>query len=183
MWDFLRDLGEVEVAGSEIVQALHDDPTSLDPKSISTARLRNIAAAYAWWIARGSITLMIFKVGPDAGPSQPVPNCAFLSQPVDFTALQSRTKEFFEAFFTHLLMSIQARSPAIASIGHSKLSRNEELVAGVFKKAAQKAELVAGIAYFLAHSELPQGGAEGLFMDWATQAARDVLKSCVDEKV
>lgn len=62
LWDFLRDLGEVTVGGVETVKNVQDDGTGFDLKKISNSRMRNVAKAYAWWIAKDTVNLSILKV-------------------------------------------------------------------------------------------------------------------------
>lgn len=61
LWDFLRDLGETNVGGTELIKNLGEDG-GFDVKNISSTRLRNVARAYGWWIAKNCCTLAIFKV-------------------------------------------------------------------------------------------------------------------------
>lgn len=37
-------------------------------KSISSTRIKNIAKAYAWWIAKDSVTLAVLKVRMRSAP-------------------------------------------------------------------------------------------------------------------
>ncbi len=62
LWDFLRDLGETGVGGTEVLKNLKDDVASFDVGKISNTRSRNVARAYAWWIAKDACTLAILKV-------------------------------------------------------------------------------------------------------------------------
>ncbi len=64
LWDFLRDLGEEEVGGAEVIKNIKESggSKSFDLKSISSTRLRNVARAYAWWISKDCVTLAILKV-------------------------------------------------------------------------------------------------------------------------
>lgn len=62
LWDFLRDMGETNVGGAEIIKNLGED-AGFDVKSISSTRIKNIARAYGWWIAKDCCTLAILKVG------------------------------------------------------------------------------------------------------------------------
>ena len=62
LWDFLRDLGETAVGGAEVMKTLKENESGFGVERISTNRMRNIARAYAWWIAKDSITLAILKV-------------------------------------------------------------------------------------------------------------------------
>ena len=65
MWDFLRDLGETNVGGAEIIKNLGDaDMAGFNVKHISGTRMRNVARAFGWWIAKDCCTLAILKVSP-----------------------------------------------------------------------------------------------------------------------
>lgn len=62
LWDFLRDLGEATVGGAEVVKNVRDDEDGFDLRKISNSRMRNVAKAYAWWIAKDTVNLSILKV-------------------------------------------------------------------------------------------------------------------------
>ena len=62
LWDFLRDLGETNGGGAEIIKNLRDDDVGCDVKSISSTRMSNLARAFGWWIAKDCVTLAILKV-------------------------------------------------------------------------------------------------------------------------
>ncbi len=64
LWDFLRDLGESNVGGAEVIKNIKDDDDRFGVKSISKIRLRNVARAFGWWIAKDSVALTILKVQP-----------------------------------------------------------------------------------------------------------------------
>ncbi len=59
LWDFLRRLGETSIGGSEM-----DDSLSLDHDGaqVSSRRMTNYAKAYAWWIAKDSLSIAVLKV-------------------------------------------------------------------------------------------------------------------------
>jgi nucleolar MIF4G domain-containing protein 1 len=61
LWDFLRDLGESKVGGAEVIKNLKQDEGGFELKSISPTRLRNVARAYGWWIAKDCVGLSILK--------------------------------------------------------------------------------------------------------------------------
>lgn len=61
LWDFLRDLGEKTVGGAAVIKNV-DENDDFELKSISDSRLQNVARAYAWWIAKDCVTLLILKV-------------------------------------------------------------------------------------------------------------------------
>jgi nucleolar MIF4G domain-containing protein 1 len=65
LWDFLRDLGEKDVGGAEIIKSLKGDDDAhvpFDSKQVSPTRRLNVARAYAWWITKGCCSLTILKV-------------------------------------------------------------------------------------------------------------------------
>lgn len=66
LWDFLRALGETHVGGAEMLRALGDGDAGAGfaLASVSGTRLRNVARAYAWWIAKDCCTLAVLKVRP-----------------------------------------------------------------------------------------------------------------------
>jgi nucleolar MIF4G domain-containing protein 1 len=55
-------MGETSVGGEEVIKNLKDDYDGFDIKGVSTVRLKNIAKAYAWWIAKDCTSLVILKV-------------------------------------------------------------------------------------------------------------------------
>ena len=61
LWDLLREMGEHDVGGVEMLK-LRGEHVSFDAKGVSETRRRNIAKAYAWWLAKGTLSLAILKV-------------------------------------------------------------------------------------------------------------------------
>jgi len=55
-------MGETSVGGSEVIKNLKEDGLAFDVGRISSTRLRNVAKAYAWCIAKDALTLGILKV-------------------------------------------------------------------------------------------------------------------------
>lgn len=160
LWDFLRDLGETNVGGEEMIKNL-DDATGFDLDKISTARLRNVARAYAWWIVKDSVTLAILK-------------------PLDFTVLKPRTHAFLMELFTQLLANTQLSTPLLTSdVNGYPTTRNRGAVEEVFIKATRIQTLALGLVYFL--GENFQGRAiqdnESGFMQWAAKVAVGTLRT------
>ncbi len=62
LWDFLRDLGEASVGGMEVLKNLKEDEDEFEARDISSTKMRNVANAYAWWVAKDCVALSIFKV-------------------------------------------------------------------------------------------------------------------------
>lgn len=55
-------MGETLVGGLEVIKNMKDETVAFEVGRISPTRLRNVAKAYAWWIAKDSLTLGILKV-------------------------------------------------------------------------------------------------------------------------
>ncbi|KIP05858.1 hypothetical protein PHLGIDRAFT_107708 [Phlebiopsis gigantea 11061_1 CR5-6] len=166
LWDFLRDLGETTVGGAEVLKNLKDDGpvVGFDLTKISETRKRNVARAYAWWLAKDCCTLAILK-------------------PVDFTVLKITTQRFFQELFTHLLISTQLSTPMLTSDPKDYPStRNRGSIEEVFIKATRIQALGLGLVYFLGEifgQVIDDEGGKG-FLKWANKVARDTLRTGVD---
>ncbi|KAF7312428.1 MIF4G/MA4-domain-containing protein [Mycena indigotica] len=156
LWDFLRDLGEVNVGGAEIMKNLKDNEDGFDVKNISSSRMRNVARAYAWWIAKDCLTLAILK-------------------PVDFTTLKSQSTAFLRELFVQLFVCSQTSTP-LADINALPATRNRSSVEEIFIKATRIETLAIGLAYFL--TETLQS--ESDVVQWACGVAKDTLRTGVD---
>ncbi|KAL5633484.1 hypothetical protein ACGC1H_003846 [Rhizoctonia solani] len=128
LWDFLRSLGETQVGGEAISR---EDSANSD--EISDSTIQNYAKAYAWWLARGSVSLTIFK-------------------PVEFLILQPRTKQFFRALFTQIIISSQSNSPLVDIRSTESVipqTRNKEEIEEIAAKARRLPAMCKGIGYFI----------------------------------
>ncbi|KAG8770687.1 suppressor of glycerol defect [Ceratobasidium sp. 428] len=128
LWDFLRSLGETQVGGAAISR---DFDTSGDDVSDST--MTNYAKAYAWWLARGSVALTIFK-------------------PVEFLTLQPRSKQFLKSLFVQMIISSQSNSPLvdIRSVEYAiPQTRNRATIDEIISKGLRIPAMSKGIAYFI----------------------------------
>ncbi|KAI9440011.1 hypothetical protein H4582DRAFT_2111151 [Lactarius indigo] len=111
LWDFLRGIGESSVDGAEVVKNLKGGEDDLEVKDISSTRMNNVANAYAWWVAKGCVTLSVFK-------------------PVDFTVLKPRTRDFLSHFFRQLFADSQTSIPTLQKI-FVKAARTQVLAMGL----------------------------------------------------
>ncbi|KAI0091308.1 hypothetical protein BDY19DRAFT_991875 [Irpex rosettiformis] len=161
LWDFLRDLGETSVGGTEVLKNLKDDVASFDVGKVSSTRSRNVARAFAWWIAKDACTLAILK-------------------PVDFTNLKPQTRQFFTEMFTHVLISTQLPTPILSSDPKDfPTTRNRGPLEEVFIKATRLETLALGLVYFLSQifdQGREQNGGSG-FVKWATKVAIETLRT------
>ena len=64
LWDFLCEIGENEVGGTTTTANLGAGAGigAVNKKASSCPKIRNIAYAYGWWVAKGSISLSVLKV-------------------------------------------------------------------------------------------------------------------------
>ncbi|KAI0001466.1 armadillo-type protein [Russula compacta] len=154
LWDFLRDLGEVSVGGAEVLKNLQGNEDGA--KNISSTKMRNVADAYAWWVAKDCVTLSMFK-------------------PVDFTALKSRTRDFLSHFFHQLFANSQVSTPILS--GDLPSSRNKASLEEIFIKATQIQALAMGLVYFLTDMKK---ASEEEFIQWAGTIAIDTLRTGLD---
>ncbi|QRW16836.1 eukaryotic translation initiation factor 4G [Rhizoctonia solani] len=128
LWDFLRSLGETQVGGEAISR---DEVASGD--EVSNSMISNHAKAYAWWLARGSVALTIFK-------------------PVEFLVLRPRTKQFFRSLFAQMVISSQSNSPLVdvrSPESSIPQARNREAIQEIIAKAKRLPALCKGIGYFI----------------------------------
>ncbi|PPQ83433.1 hypothetical protein CVT25_007024 [Psilocybe cyanescens] len=164
LWDFLRDLGETTVGGAAIIKNIKEDD-GFDVKSVSDVRLQNVAKAYAWWIAKDCLTMLILK-------------------PVDFTTLKPRTRVFLKEFFIQVFINSQRATPLLTSdIQNITFTRNRNAVEEIFIKASRVQALAMGLVYFLSESFKDNpNSVEDLhkFLRWAIGVAKDTLRTGVD---
>ncbi|KIK62995.1 hypothetical protein GYMLUDRAFT_163506 [Collybiopsis luxurians FD-317 M1] len=166
LWDFLRDLGETNAGGAEVIKSLQEGGSGDDfgIKSISSTRVRNMAKAYAWWIAKDSISLSVLK-------------------PLDFTALKPQTRTLLQELFVNLFLSSQSKSPLVGLEVSS--SRNRAPIEEIFIKASRLQTLSMGLVYFFskglsleeAHDVDPN---VIKLVQWGVDIAKDTLRTGLD---
>ncbi|EKM78096.1 hypothetical protein AGABI1DRAFT_121724 [Agaricus bisporus var. burnettii JB137-S8] len=163
LWDFLRDLGEVTVGGVETVKNVRDDGTGFDLKKISNSRMRNVAKAYAWWIAKDTVNLSILKA-------------------VDFTILKPQGRRFLRELLLHVFISSQTVTPLIDA-KQLEETRNRSGIEEIFTRAARMENLAMGLVFFMS-SAFSQESLEDerltKFIKWANKIALDTLRTGVD---
>ncbi|KAJ7773440.1 hypothetical protein B0H16DRAFT_1660470 [Mycena metata] len=163
LWDFLRDLGETSVGGAEILKTLNNEngDEGFAVKNISGTRVRNVARAYGWWIAKDCVGLGILK-------------------PVDFTSLKPQSQTFLKELFVQLFLSSQVATPLTVAV---PTTRNRGPVEEIFMKASRVEALAMGLVYFLtdAFREM-EGTDEGVskLVKWGCGVAKETLRAGVD---
>lgn len=156
LWDFLRDLGQINVGGAEVIKNLKDNHDRLEVKSISSSRMKNVAKAYGWWIAKDTCSLLILK-------------------PVDFTLLKPQPQKFLKELFIQVFVASQGSSPVLMDHADELGSRNRGVIENIFTKATKVENLGQGLIYFLSHTFREDG-----FLKWASLVAKETLQSGVD---
>ncbi|KZT53500.1 ARM repeat-containing protein [Calocera cornea HHB12733] len=167
LWDFLRELGETDVGGAEIIKSARDreEVVGFDV-SATKSRIQNLAKAFAWLVAKSASNLMIFR-------------------PVTFTALQPRTVTFFQLFLAHMIIDSQLRTPVIDLNDKVQLPKkhNSEALEQTVIKAASNGGLSKGLIYFISKlappvQEYPPAVAETI--EWGLDLMKDTLKTGMD---
>ncbi|KAI6042849.1 hypothetical protein EDC04DRAFT_3057761 [Pisolithus marmoratus] len=155
-WDFLRDLGETNVGGTEVIRNIKDDEARLEVKTISFSRMRNVAKAYGWWIAKDACSLLILK-------------------PIDFTLLKPQSRKFLKELFVQIFVATQASSP-MPSDRLDIESRNRGVIEDTFIRAKKIENLGLGLTFFLSHAFREESG----FLQWASSVGKETLQSGLD---
>ncbi|KAG9314967.1 hypothetical protein JVU11DRAFT_4076 [Chiua virens] len=159
LWDFLRDLGESNVGGAEVVKSLNDEGR-FELKMISSSRIKNVAKGYGWWIAKDCCPITILK-------------------PVDFTIIKPQTLKFLRELFVQIFVASQVSSPILADDANinDQSSRNRGAVEEIFLKATKIETLGLGLIFFLSNAFK---GEEGL-LKWASGVAKETLQTGMNE--
>ncbi|KAG8908339.1 suppressor of glycerol defect [Tulasnella sp. 403] len=162
LWDLFREFGEVVSSRADE----DDDRRSSEEKSVSKVRIRNLARAYAWWVAKGVMTLEILKA-------------------LRFTVLKPQTTSFLKTFFAQLFVSSQSASPILDYATQSNkeiatLSRDREIVEVIFVKPIKQKVVMQGILHFL-NTERVEGLAPSESIQdlirWGVKIASETLRA------
>ncbi|KAH7913556.1 hypothetical protein BJ138DRAFT_1081255 [Hygrophoropsis aurantiaca] len=158
LWDFLRDLGETNVGGAEVIKNFQNDGGGFDVKSIQPSRMRNVAKAYAWWIAKDCCSLTVFK-------------------PVDFTSLKPQAQLFMKELLLQVLVASQVSSPMLSNASNDyPSSRNRGNLETIFLKASRVENLGLGLIYFISEAFRD----EERFIKWGCTVAKETLQTGMD---
>ncbi|KAJ8072377.1 suppressor of glycerol defect [Marasmius tenuissimus] len=163
LWDFLRDMGETEVGGVEVIKNLKEDE-GFDVKTISSSRIRNVAKAYAWWIAKDCINLSVLK-------------------PIDFTQIKPQAQKFLDELFVNIFLSSQSSSP-LTDIGRNA-TRNRGSVEEIFLRVTKFQTLAMGLLFFFSKvfcSRLDDNVDEETrkLVKWGVEVVKDTIQTGLD---
>lgn len=179
LWDFLRDIGETSVGGSEVIKNLKEDGVAFDVGRISSTRLRNVAKAYAWWIAKDSLTLGVLKVIYSRYHHLISPN---LLQPVDFMSLQPHTRLFLREMMVQIFLDSQVATPVLGAGPNIPTARNGGAIEQIFIKMTRNKTLAMGLVYFMSEAfrDVSEDGEDmANLIRWASGLAKDTLRTGV----
>lgn len=152
MWDFLRELGEAGVGGSEI---LKNGASGGDGSGVRTSRIDNLAKALAWWVAKSSVPLSIFK-------------------PVIFPTLTPKAREFFNKFFVYLFLSTHSSSP---TLNLDSKRGDKSMIESIMMKAAPIANLASGLKWFFSHMDVSNLNKRELdIVEWCINYSNETIK-------
>lgn len=160
-----------------------DDFDDSSSQKVSRSRLQNVCKAYAWWIAKDCVNLMILKVQfvtkhIRTSLTQPI------FKPLDFTRLKAQTRIFMRELLINIFINSQRSTPVIGnSLNNIMFTRNRNAIEEVFIKATRLQNLSMGLVYFL--SELlakPSGEGDALdkFVKWSVGVAQETLRTGID---
>jgi nucleolar MIF4G domain-containing protein 1 len=177
LWDFFRELGE-------ILEGEDDESHGrgiIGDKKVGEKRVRNVARAYAWWIAKGSLSLTVLKVSkPSASCVGPVSDEARFrwEQTLSFHALQPLTKLFTDRLISDIVLATQSSSPLLASSSLATTRRDSTAVERVFAKAAANESLGKGLRWYIQNEMMNnvRGDNEEL-LSWGFGVAKKTLKA------
>ncbi|GAA5933268.1 hypothetical protein JCM10213_001236 [Rhodosporidiobolus nylandii] len=163
LWDFLRELGEKDVGGAELVKSLGDDRGGSGGSKVSERKITNLAKFYAWCLGKAALTIMVLK-------------------PVPFATTRDQTLSFLRQLFLYLLLSTQTPSPALV-LPSTATRKDREAIERVFVKAAAHGQLTKGLGYYFEArgSEIVQwagkriGEREGKVVKFGVKVAADTL--------
>ncbi|CAG8476315.1 7992_t:CDS:10 [Paraglomus brasilianum] len=120
LWDFLRECGETDVGGMEL---LKKSKGGGEQAKVDVRRVVNVAKLYAWLIVKKGISMRVLKT-------------------VTFTRLQPRTVLFFQLLFTDIFLLSQ-------SLTYNHSSRDPTLIVEAFTDILNNPILIQGIKFFL----------------------------------
>ncbi|KAF2426236.1 glycerol defect protein 1 suppressor [Tothia fuscella] len=143
LWDLFRRLGEKDDGRDDDGDRLDDEDG--EDTDIGLRKLVNLGRLYGDLVAEGALSLTMLKT-------------------LNFAYLQPKTKSFLEVLLLTALKTIKARK--------SGENSSEAAIVGLFSKAKDAPQVIAGLQYFLAK--------EVSIADFATTSSeRKTLKSAV----
>ncbi|PVG00263.1 hypothetical protein CPB86DRAFT_844321 [Serendipita vermifera] len=165
LWDFLRELGEDEVGGMEVLKN-HASKDGALGNSVSKERTRNLAKLYAWWIAKGAVSIALLK-------------------PIDFAKIKPQTQEFLDAMLIDLFVNTQTPIPILSSSALSNIWGQKKYekrpLEEVVMKGVKHGSLTRGLIFYLSDLEKRRlrsvSNEQGNFIKWAISVSKSALET------
>ncbi|KAH8921552.1 hypothetical protein BT69DRAFT_1221363 [Atractiella rhizophila] len=156
LWDFFRELGEEDIGG----EGMGVERTA-SGETVPERKWQNVAMCYAWWIAKGGLSLGIFK-------------------PLDFKSLASDSKSFLTHLFSSLFFSLQTTSPLLSINPTTPWKKDASLLRKVFETTPVLSDrkLCKGVGEFLrAYNFKPKtrNEREKEILDWSRKEVIELL--------
>ncbi|GAA95517.1 uncharacterized protein L969DRAFT_45142 [Mixia osmundae IAM 14324] len=123
LWDFLRELGESDVGGADIIKAHSVSSSSVEPQ-----RMSNLARSYAWWIAKSGLGLQLLK-------------------PLTIQLIRPQTIAFLQQLLVYTCLSTQSSSPLLIKSSFSPV-KNVEALEKIFGRTSKTPGLADKLMYF-----------------------------------
>ncbi|PKC09751.1 hypothetical protein RhiirA5_356315 [Rhizophagus irregularis] len=121
LWDFLRECGENDIGGMELVKTIQ---TSSTAEKIPLRKIVNLSKLYAFLITGGQLSVIILKT-------------------VSFPKLQQQSRLFFQLLFSNIILLSNETQ-------FSRKSNNQkQMLYNIFSKSLTNPTLAKGILFFL----------------------------------
>ncbi|CAG8736071.1 15565_t:CDS:2, partial [Acaulospora morrowiae] len=121
LWDFLRECGEDDIGGMELVKIA--PIKNKESEKVELRRLVNVSKLYAMLLSSGELSVIILKTA-------------------SFTKLHPQSRLFFQLLFSNVIILTQTQNAR---------KRNPQVLAQIFLKALPNPTLSQGILFFLHH--------------------------------
>ncbi|CAG8578533.1 11348_t:CDS:10 [Ambispora leptoticha] len=138
LWDFLRECGEDEVGGMELLKKTintdNDFESGIGDK-VPVRKIVSLAKLYAWLLACGQLSIVVLKT-------------------LSFTKLKSQTRLFLRLLITHTIILSQRKQNLTSTkskfiVNSQKRHHlNPNLIATIFKRAIPNPALSQGLLFF-----------------------------------
>ncbi|KAG9290202.1 hypothetical protein G9A89_022178 [Geosiphon pyriformis] len=155
LWDFLRECGENDVGGMELIQRsrMVDHATKMVP----LRKIVNLAKLYAWVLSSGELSINILKT-------------------VSFNKLQAQSRVFFQLLFSQIIILSQRN----ITRSSSRMGKDRQILVDIFGKVLPNLALAQGILFFvkqyLKSNEILKNDADRAIIKWGCSVIEEPIK-------
>jgi nucleolar MIF4G domain-containing protein 1 len=149
-------MGETSASGQG---ELREEVSEGGGKKVEKKRVRNVARAYAWWIAKGGLSLMVLKVSwepdPPGDDDDEIRADEFsLFKVLSLRTIKPQTGTFVSQLLSDIVLSTQSSSPLLAAtITTARVppaaKRDAEPIERAFVKVAAHESLCKGLRWYI----------------------------------